>query len=105
MIGPFLLALPVMAALVAGAAAFGPLPFVGTWDCEVGAFTFTETTYSPGPTERLTILRVERDGENYTLSFLDGYTITVAMNADGTMSWLSGASGDAFTCRRIEEIQ
>jgi len=86
--------------LVASAAAAGTLPFEGEWDCEVGVFTFTATTYDPGG-EVMEILDIAREGEAYVLTFADDYQLVLTMNPDGTMDWFSAVSGDGFTCRPL----
>lgn len=75
-------------------------PFEGRWDCEVGEFTFTATTYNPGDDE-MDILDIARDGESFILTFAADYQIGLDMNPDGTMTWFSAASGDSFTCRPL----
>lgn len=98
-----LIALPLAAVL---AACVSPTPsrvsyaFAGTWDCEVATFTFTDTTYNNG-SETLRIKAVEQDGNNYTLYFADGYLIGLGAVTDTGMTWVSGATGDQFNCRRL----
>ena len=91
--------LALSAACVAPAGA-EPLPFEGRWDCEVGEFAFTATTYDPGE-GAMEILDVAADGGGYVLTFEDDYQIALTMNPDGTMEWYSAASGDSFTCRPL----
>ncbi len=78
-----------------------PYPFVGTWDCEVETFTFTETTYNNG-SQTLPIRNVSRDGRNYTLFFPGNYVIALAAVTDTGMTWVSGKTGDQFSCRRLK---
>ncbi|MCB6177306.1 hypothetical protein LHP98_04085 [Rhodobacter sp. Har01] len=66
----------------------------------MGIFTFTATTYDPGG-EEMEILDVLRDGDSYILTFADDYQLALEMNPDGTMDWLSAASGDGFTCQPL----
>ena len=78
-------------------------PFEGTWDCEASVFTFTTDTYLPG--EGGDLLEIDsildsRDG-SFAITMPDGYTVYVSMNNDGTMSWLSGESGDSFSCTAL----
>ncbi len=90
----------IAALLLPGAAQARDLRFVGTWDCGITMMTFTETTYDAGagPKEMQTI---EGDGHEFTMTFSDGYRISVAVNDAATeMQWLSHASGDSFTCSR-----
>ncbi len=91
--------LATLAACVSTAAA-APWPFEGRWDCEVGTFTFTGTTYDPGDAP-MEILDVAEEGNGYILTFADDYQIGLEMQADGTMTWFSAASGDGFTCRPL----
>jgi hypothetical protein len=96
-------ALPLIATAACVPPPAGPAtayPFVGAWDCEIATFTFTDTTYDNG-SETLPIRAIDQSGNAYTLGFDDGYVVTLGMNADGTMSWLSGATGDQFTCQRL----
>ncbi|PTE12772.1 hypothetical protein [Pseudogemmobacter blasticus] len=74
--------------------------FEGKWDCEVGTFTFTDSTYDPGG-EVMDILDVARDGSTFVLTFADDYQLGLSMNPDGTMEWFSAVSGDSFTCRPL----
>lgn len=97
------LALPLTLALAACVQASGPsepYAFVGSWDCGVGVFTFTNTTYDNGDTT-YPILNVARDDRNYTLTFANGYVIGLgAVTATG-LTWVSGTTGDQFNCRRV----
>ena len=88
---------------VAACVSDGPIEdyaFVGTWDCQVETFTFTNTTYSNG-SDSYPIQSVSQDGRNYTLRFANGYTIALAAVTDTGLTWVSGASGDQFNCRRV----
>jgi hypothetical protein len=76
-------------------------PYVGTWDCEVSTFTFTATTYDSGEGP-MPILKSEKDGGAYTLSFKDGYRINLASITATDMDWFSEASGDTFHCTKIQ---
>jgi len=86
----------------APAGAAEKLPFEGTWDCEVGTFTFTPKVYNNG-SEDLPILEVQEgtDG-SYTLMFADDYSISLSGFTGDKMGWLSSASGDSFQCTRIK---
>jgi hypothetical protein len=101
---PRLMALPLLltlAACVQDSAPVEPYAFVGSWDCGVDVFTFTNTTYNNG-SETYPIRNVARDGDNYTLLFDKGYMIGLgAVTATG-LTWVSGASGDQFNCRRVK---
>ncbi len=77
-----------------------PHAFVGTWDCGVGVFRFTNTTYTTG-SDTYPILSVERDRRNYTLRFANGYIVGLgAVTATG-LTWVSGTTGDQLNCRRV----
>ena len=78
------------------------LPFVGSWDCEVATFTFTEDSYNNG-SEDLAILEAQEgtDG-SYTLMFADDYMVTLSGFTGDEMGWFSPASGDSFQCSRVE---
>lgn len=76
-------------------------PFVGTWDCEVALFTFTDTTYNNG-SEDLPIRSVSEDGTNFELNFDDGYMISLGGVTETSMSWVSGETFDQFECTRIK---
>jgi hypothetical protein len=77
-----------------------PYAFVGSWDCGVSVFTFTNTTYNNG-SETFPIEAVARDGRNYTLRFANGYVIGLAAVTATGLTWVSGASGDQFNCVRV----
>lgn len=76
-----------------------PYAFVGSWDCGVESFTFTNTTYNDG-TNTYPIQNVAKNGTNYTLRFANGYVVALgAVTATG-LTWVSGTTGDQFNCRR-----
>lgn len=77
-------------------------PYVGTWDCEVSTFTFTADSYDAGEGP-MPILKSEKDGGAYTLTFADDYQIGLANITATEMDWASGASGDTFHCKRMEK--
>jgi hypothetical protein len=93
-------ALAVVLAVSVAPAGAETWPFEGRWDCEVGEFTFTATTYDPGG-EEMEILDVAQEGDSFILTFGDNYQIGLDMNPDGTMGWFSAVSGDSFTCRPL----
>jgi hypothetical protein len=99
-----LIALPLLLSLAACVQDRGPIEpyaFVGSWDCGVATFTFTNTTYNNG-TDTFPIQNVAQDGSNYTLSFGDGYVLALgAVTATG-LTWVSGQSGDQFNCVRVK---
>lgn len=99
---PRLLALPfLLAACVSEPTGPSePYAFVGSWDCGVETFTFTNTTYDNGTTT-YPIQNVAKDGSNYTLRFGNGYFLALgAVTATG-LTWVSGQTGDQFNCRRV----
>lgn len=75
-------------------------PYVGTWDCEVSTFIFTADSYDSGEGP-MPILKSEKDGGAYTLTFTDDYRIGLANITAGEMDWASEASGDTFHCKKI----
>ena len=91
--------LTLLAACVAGAPV-ETYAFVGTWDCGVETFTFTNTTYAYGD-KVLPIKAVRQDNRNFTLYFADGYVIGLGAVTETGMTWVSGASGDQFNCKRV----
>ena len=94
-------AILAFAAGVSGASAQTQYPFAGTWDCEVATFTFTDKTYNNG-SETLRMTKVEKRGDAYELSFPKNYKVMVGGFKADTMSWMSGETGDAFTCKKRE---
>ena len=97
-------ALPVLMGLAACVQDQGPVEdyaFVGSWDCEVEVFTFTNTTYNNG-TETFPIQSVSRDGRNYTLFFAKGFVVALAAVTETGLTWVSGATGDQFNCARVK---
>ena len=100
---PARIALPALVGLAACAPAEAPIAgyaFVGSWDCEVETFTFTNTSYHNGA-ETLPIKAVEAHGRDFTLYFADGYLIALAAVTETGMTWVSGATGDQFNCKRV----
>lgn len=99
---PVLATLPLLAlaACVSDSGPTEPYAFVGSWDCQVETFTFTNTTYNNG-SETFPIKSVSRDGNNYTLFFANGYVIGLGAVTSTGLSWVSGATGDQFNCRRL----
>lgn len=96
-------AIPLLMSLAACVPGSGPsetYAFVGSWDCGVDTFTFTNTTYNNG-TDTYAIQNVARDGNNYTLRFGNGYVLALgAVTATG-LTWVSGQTGDQFNCVRV----
>ena len=94
------------AALIAttptSAAAPTDAPYVGVWDCQVGVFMFTRETYSnAGGAEMQAASSVEKEGNNYIMTFPDGYQIGLSSPTDTSMQWLSMETGDMFDCTRL----
>ncbi len=91
------------------------MPFVGDWDCGVAVFQFATDHYRPGAdSDPLPYVRIEaldadtrrpvddaRTATEFVLTFDDAYQIGLSNVTATTMSWFSGASGDAFDCVRI----
>lgn len=86
---------------LAGPALADEYPFVGTWDCEVAIFSFTDQIYNNG-SDNMQITDVATEGSGYILTFEDDYQLSVAVNPDGTLAWFSPASGDNFTCAPVK---
>jgi hypothetical protein len=95
---PFLLSL---AACVQDSGPSEPYAFVGSWNCGVETFTFTNSTYNDG-TNTHPIQNVAKNGSNYTLRFANGYVVALgAVTATG-LTWVSGQTGDQFNCVRVK---
>jgi hypothetical protein len=90
----------VLAACVQEAGPAEPYAFVGSWDCGVDTFSFTNTTYNNG-SDTYRMQSVSRNGRDYILRFANGYTIALAAVTETGLTWVSGASGDQFNCRRV----
>jgi hypothetical protein len=102
---PRLLALPLLllvpACVSEPSGPTEPYTFVGSWDCGVETFTFTNTTYNDG-TNTYPIQNVSKKGSNYTLRFGNGYVLALgAVTATG-LTWVSGQTGDQFNCVRVK---
>jgi hypothetical protein len=100
-----LLSLPLLMVISAcGSAPSGPsepYAFVGSWDCGVRTFTFTNSTYNDGA-NTYPIQNVARNGRNYTLRFGNGYLLALgAVTATG-LTWVSGQTGDQLNCVRVK---
>ncbi|WP_421593516.1 hypothetical protein [Shinella sp. M27] len=95
-----LVAAALLVSVLPAAAAKEP-PYVGTWDCEVSTFTFTADTYDSGEGP-MPILKSEKDGGAYTLTFADDYRIGLANFTGTEMDWASETSGDMFHCKKIQ---
>jgi len=77
-------------------------PYVGVWDCQVGVFVFTRETYgNAGGADMQAATSVEVEGNNYIMTFPDGYQIGLSSPTDTTMQWLSMETGDMFDCTRL----
>ncbi len=81
------------------AAVGADLPFVGTWDCEVKKFTFTETTYNNG-SELLKIKKIKRHGRVYSLLTENGDSVSLFDIQKNKLTWHSLKNGDTFECKR-----
>jgi len=98
-----LLALPLCLTLAACVQEDGPVdpyPFVGSWDCGVAVFSFTNTTYNNG-SDTYRILDVRRSDRDYWLRFANGSMIALAAVTETGLTWVSGTTGDQFNCRRV----
>lgn len=79
-------------------------PFVGTWTggpatCDE-PFRFSPDRYTPPGGQQIRVAAVERDGDNYLLTFRDGYRVALFDVGRRTMTWHSPISGDTFELRR-----
>jgi hypothetical protein len=75
--------------------------FVGSWDCGVAQFVFTNTTYNDG-TNTYRIRNVAKDGKNYTLFIDGGFRVGLGLVTETGLTWVSGTTGDQFSCRRVK---
>jgi hypothetical protein len=84
-------------------------PFVGTWDCGISDFAFTNRTYNNGSetfpilkAEKITqrMFRSEKGATSYRLKFAKGYAISLMNVTSGAMIWHSLATADTFNCKR-----
>ena len=75
-------------------------PFEGRWGGGPATcrkpFTITGKTYRPPGGKTLTIKSIERDGQNYLLTFLDGYRVALFDVTRDRLTWHSPISGDTF---------
>jgi hypothetical protein len=81
----------------------GPaFPFNGRWDCEVAIFTFDAYVYNNGE-EDMPIQEIQENTDgSYTLLFAGDYFITVGDFTPSSMTWLSGETGDSFSCTLLD---
>ena len=89
------------ATLLAGASAApaADRPYLGTWDCEVATFTFTDEVYNNG-SEDMPILEAQEGTDGSWTLFFDGdYMIALSGFRGGKMGWMS-SSGETLNCRR-----
>jgi hypothetical protein len=77
-----------------------PYAFVGSWDCGVEVFSFTNTSYNDG-TNTYPIRSVAQDGRNYTLFIEGGFKVGLAAVTATGLTWISGTTGDQLNCRRL----
>lgn len=89
-----------LAACVQDSGPSEPYAFVGSWDCGVDRFTFTNTTYTTG-SDTYRMQSVTRNGRDYILRFANGYTIALVAVTQTGLTWVSGATDDQFNCRRV----
>src|SRR5262245_58048371 len=93
--------------IVTALSAFAALPasadedlaFLGKWDCGVGTFTFTPTTYNNG-SEDLAIQKIVQGKDGWTLMFANDYWITLSSFRGDEMGWFS-SSGEELNCKRV----
>ena len=75
-------------------------PFIGEWDCAVAIMRFTADTYS-ADSDPVGIASVEREGTDYFVTMVDGYSVGVGSITAQTMTWYSPQTGDSFDCQRV----
>jgi hypothetical protein len=77
-----------------------PYPFVGTWDCGVATFRFTNTSYFNG-SQTFGLRSVARNGSNYLLYLDNGEKVALGLVTSTGLTWVSGQTGDQFNCVRV----
>ncbi|WP_019998747.1 hypothetical protein [Aureimonas ureilytica] len=100
----FQIGLVALAMMVAVGPVEAAAPFVGKWSggpasCQ-SPFRFTEKTYTPPGGKTLKIVRIERDGNSYLVSFSDGYRVALFDVSTRALTWHSPISGDTFELKR-----
>lgn len=97
----------VALALVVAASTVEAAPkhrFAGSWSGGPATcaepFRFTDSRYTPPGAPSMRIRKIEREGNDYLLSFPDGYTVSLFDVGPKTMIWHSPTSGDTFDLRR-----
>ena len=74
-------------------------PFLGSWDCEVVAFTVGPTGYEHNGMQMAFAEVDDRANDFLGMIMDDGYVVTL-IDLDGQLNWHSPASGDTFICER-----
>jgi hypothetical protein len=103
MIRHFAVALTIVAALAACSEeppVVEPYPFAGQWDCGVSVMTLSATSYDSGGGP-VPISSVTRNGPGYELRLGDGRIVALAAVTDTALTWVSGQTGQQFTCLRL----
>lgn len=98
--------LVVLLLLAAMSASNATEPFAGRWrggpaTCRT-PFTITEKSYTPPGGGTIRIVKVERDGNSYLLSFADGYRVALFSVKGRSLTWHSPISGDTFELSRCK---
>ena len=75
--------------------------YIGMWDCGISEFTFTPTHYRVLGMEPIAIKNVENSTNDYFITMVDGYRISLFDVSPKTMIWHSLSSGDTFDCKKI----
>ncbi len=74
-------------------------PFLGSWDCEVLAFTVEPSTYQHGQSP-MTFIEVDDRTNDFLGMVLNDGTVFTLIEVAGQLNWHSPASGDTFICER-----
>ena len=74
-------------------------PFLGSWDCEVVAFTVGPSGYAHNGMQMEFAEVDDRANDVLGMIMEDGYVVTL-IERDGQLNWHSPASGDTFICEQ-----
>lgn len=92
---------PVLAVLALQPAHADPADYFGHYVCQTGpSFALTATAYTQQGTAEAPIAAMEDGPYGLIVTLTDGYRFGLTREDGGTYSWMSGESGDEFTCTR-----
>lgn len=98
------LSLPLAALALSGCVSApppaAPYPFVGSWDCGVGVFRFTNDSHDDG-VKTVPIRAVTQNGRSFTLFLADGSRIGLAAVTETGLTWISARNRQQLNCRRL----